>query len=294
MVTNSVCAVIVTYNPDEALIQNIGVTAKQVQQVVIVDNASQEKGKKLLTEVKNLHPHTKIIYNSENVGLATALNQGVKYAIKENYEWVLTLDQDSFPEENMVETMLKVYNQVEEKQEIVSLAPRFFNQGVLEKDATNVKTDAPYNFVKRVITSGNLVKTEVFKKLGLFEDKLFIDFIDHEFCLRLCAYDLKIIQVKDSYLNHNLGVIRKHNFLGKEIHIVHHSPLRKYYGARNSVFCYKKYFSQDPKWVLWNLREGVKSYTKMLIFEEEKWKKLSFVFLGYWHGLKGTMGNLPS
>ncbi len=36
-----------------------------------------------------------IIYNDENLGIATALNIGIKYAEKSNCKWILTMDNDS-------------------------------------------------------------------------------------------------------------------------------------------------------------------------------------------------------
>ena len=35
-----------------------------------------------------------IILNKENLGIATALNIGVRKALENGYEWILTMDQD--------------------------------------------------------------------------------------------------------------------------------------------------------------------------------------------------------
>ena len=34
------------------------------------------------------------------------LNKGIKYALSKDYKWILTLDHDSIPCENMVKIML--------------------------------------------------------------------------------------------------------------------------------------------------------------------------------------------
>ena len=49
----------------------------------------------------------KFVFNSENLGIAKALNQGIEIAIKEKFEWVITMDNDSIATENMIDNMLE-------------------------------------------------------------------------------------------------------------------------------------------------------------------------------------------
>lgn len=112
MINNSVCCVIVTYNIGERFYNCFNAIYNQVEKVIIVDNGSTEETLKVLKELESNTTAT-IIYNSENLGIAAALNKGVKFAEKNNYKWILTMDNDSISTEFMVEGMLNTYNSIE-------------------------------------------------------------------------------------------------------------------------------------------------------------------------------------
>ena len=93
---DTICAVIVTYNPDAALPDRLGMIVEQVGSVVIVDNGSEPPA---LDMLRSLPPreNTQLIFNDENIGLASALNQGVERAREVGADWVLLLDHDTEP-----------------------------------------------------------------------------------------------------------------------------------------------------------------------------------------------------
>src|SRR5258708_4061614 len=73
------CAVVVTYFPDEKLLDRLQKIQQQVDRVVVVDNGSSgESAESLRTAEQKLH--LEVIRNAENLGIATALNQGVRQA----------------------------------------------------------------------------------------------------------------------------------------------------------------------------------------------------------------------
>lgn len=88
-----ILAVIVSYNPDDRIIRCYNSIKKQADKVIIVDNFSQEEKSKQY--LKQLSTEAEIIYNDSNYGIAKALNQVAKYAMVNNYKWLLTADQDS-------------------------------------------------------------------------------------------------------------------------------------------------------------------------------------------------------
>ena len=90
-----VLAGIVLYNPDEdRLVENIQAVVGQVDETILIDNNSSNI-EKIKKRVNELNYNINIIENSKNNGIAFALNQILEYAIDNNYEWFLTLDQDS-------------------------------------------------------------------------------------------------------------------------------------------------------------------------------------------------------
>ena len=53
-----------------------------------------------------------------------------------------------------------------------------------------------------------------------------MDYVDHEFCLRLQKIGYKIIQDDSILLKHNCGNISKHKFFGDDVFTTNHSPIR--------------------------------------------------------------------
>src|SRR5215471_20349493 len=106
MVTESVCAVVVTYNPAPTFVDNALAIATQVGQVVVVDNGSSggtESQLQRLDTAIGCH----LIRNRENLGIAAALNLGVRYGIDGGFEWICTFDQDSQVCDEFVSKMLE-------------------------------------------------------------------------------------------------------------------------------------------------------------------------------------------
>jgi rhamnosyltransferase len=130
----SICAVIVSYEPDESIIRLVDSINKQTDEIVIVDNFSRSDNSKEI--LKSLEENQiKIIYNNDNYGMAKALNQGVRYALSKQYKWVLTLDQDSEFYPNTYNILLAGYENLKDKDRVMIIAPKPVER-VLIKDST--------------------------------------------------------------------------------------------------------------------------------------------------------------
>ena len=91
---DSISAIIVTFYPDDRFFEMLELIDKQVDNICIVDNGSTGLSRdKLEGLVNDTHTSLKFISNDENLGLATAQNQGIKEAINLGSTWILLLDQ---------------------------------------------------------------------------------------------------------------------------------------------------------------------------------------------------------
>ena len=70
-----VCAVVVTYHPDPGFPDRLDRVRPQVGRVVVVDNGSSPPAREMLRNAAG--PDVELILNDANLGVATALNQGV-------------------------------------------------------------------------------------------------------------------------------------------------------------------------------------------------------------------------
>ena len=289
----SICAVIVTYHTDEELIENVAALLEQVDEVVIVDNGSGTEAKALLERLGG-NPKVSIIYNLDNLGIAAALNIGVRHAKAAGHQWVATFDQDSKVTPGMIKTMLQVYDTFAEQEKVASLSPRYQNRSTGQIASNRSKSSRDdglrYAEVLVVMTSGNLIKTSVFDAVGYFNEALFIDHVDSEFCLRCASRGYKILEVNDAILLHSTGAPVQHRFLGKIRSTSNHSILRRYYFARNGIYVYKKFAFTYPLWVANDGYRFLKSIIMLVLFETDKRQKLAAIIRGVMHGLSGRMG----
>lgn len=286
---DSICAIVVTYHPDRELPMRIKRTAKQVDKVVIVDNGSSVTCLRMLHELcsrQGIH----LIANAHNLGIATALNQGIEYASSCGYEWVLTLDQDSIPADTMVNELIAVYDQFADKERVGIIGTNAADRVTGSTPYADECRDRLWIEQKVVITSGCLVPLAPFHRIGRFRDDFFVDGVDQEYCLRLRQNGYLVIIACRAVLIHSLGKPRVHQFLWRQLIPTNHPPGRRYYITRNGLVIAKNYFLSDPAWVARHLMALVKSTVKIVLLENDKAAKLKSTAIGVWHALTGRMG----
>lgn len=289
---DKVCAIVVSYNPDIDIAKNINALIQQVDEVVIVDNGScmnSKKNLRFLSRQKNV----RLICNNKNIGIASALNIGARYALEAGYHWVATFDQDSKITPGFVHSMLTSYKACDYKEKVALVSPIYYDK------KTDIKTkrglydnndSVLFSEIEATITSGNLIKSNVFDFVGFFEDSFFIDYVDYEFCLRCRSKGFKIIESPQALLIHSVGFGAKHSFFRKTVVTTNHNHLRRYYNSRNRCVLYKRYILSNPKWVIKDIDLYIKDIVKVLFFEEASLLKTYFIFKGIFHGLINRMG----
>ena len=262
---------IVLYNPEvDRLKRNIDSVIKQVDYVLIVDNCSNNK-----MEIKNtldfFEEKVQYIRYEKNLGIAAALNTIIDYAKNNSYKWVLTMDQDSIANENMVGTMLK-YSSIES---IGILCP-------LNIDKNGYSADGETCGIKDMewcITSGSLININECSKNCSFDEKMFIDLVDYDYSLQVKKQGLRIVRIYDAILYHRLGDLKTISFFNKKMEITNHSALRRYYYVRNIYYLFKKYNFNSKERRKWK-KKILSIKLKILLFEKNKFSKLKMIHKG--------------
>lgn len=279
---NSVAAVIITYNVENNFRNRINKLKGKVHEIIVVDNGSKIETINMLKELEN---DITIIYLEKNKGIAYALNKGINYSIEKGYDWILTLDHDSIVTDDMIENMLKCYGNFDKelREKVAMLVPTHVEEKEYENSniiSNEEKFSKPYIEVLTEITSGALTKADIYKNIGLYDEKLFIDLVDHDYCLSLNRKGFKVIQVSSAVLIHNLGESVKKNVLGLKMTPTNHSPLRRYYMSRNRHYIWDKYKDDFPKWVLTDKRRFITENLKIILFEDKKIEKFKYIKKG--------------
>ena len=267
---HKICAGIVTFNPElDLLTKNIDSIINQVNCLIVVDNGSKDyaEAKKILQE-RNII----IIKNNENLGIAKALNQLCKKAEELNYDWILTLDQDSISPESLV---LKLAENI--KDDVAIIAPNIIyknNESFSDKNTHGIKE------VEWVITSASLTNLKIWKSLGGFDEILFIDGVDRDYGIRATKAGYKVIKCYDVKLLHELGNLECRRRFGRTIYVTNHSALRKYYMVRNAIYLDKKHReSLAQKYIMKNI-------IKTILYEKDKIEKMDSILKGIKDGIE--------
>ena len=225
-------AVVVLYNFNENHLKKIETYDKFVDEVVLVDNSdNREFYEKSKTQINK---YTYINMN-ENVGIAKALNEGITYLYNKGYDWVLTMDQDSAFQNNIIKGY-KDYILNNNTEKVAILSPNY-----LINRRRNHKYTERYEEIGLVMQSANLMNIKIFMANGMFEEKLFIDCVDYDYCQKALNNGYKIIRCNEAKLIHEPGVEKVKKILFYDYKYGWMNETRFYYQIRNLNYLYDKY-----------------------------------------------------
>lgn len=272
-----VLAGIVLFNPDiERLQQNIDAIKVQVDKLILVDNGSTDTCYREKLEKKDVE----YVRNDSNLGIAYALNQILQYAYDNNFSWALTLDQDSV----VAPDIMRVYSEIADKDKVGIVCCKTIDRNFTE---LHQYENEPDHEVKYCITSASLTNVEGWKKVGGFDDSMFIDWVDWDICiaLRHCGY--KIIKTDRTHILHELGTNTRIKHIGKyQFLILNRSAFRYYYVARNWIYLGRKWKKER---LAVKLLQVLKMLLVALLYESHKWKNLKAFVRGTVDGFKMKM-----
>ncbi|MCK4627713.1 MAG: glycosyltransferase, partial [Sedimentisphaerales bacterium] len=218
---NMACAIIVAYNIGTRLLSCFDSIKDQAGEVVLVDNGSDQETLSVLHRLEATDLHVKVFYNETNLGIAAALNIGVKYAIDKGYPYILTLDHDSLATPTMAEKLLSGFQALVEEgiDNVRIMAPIPFDTNINSSliEVIPGKNDYGVQEVGRVISSGSMIDSRLFKEIGFFNENLFMYYVDDEFCLRCRHNNFKIYICHPALLLHKEGAKEIRKFLWKKV-----------------------------------------------------------------------------
>src|SRR5579859_2950002 len=252
---SNTCAIIVAFFPDARFGERLDRISNQVAKTVVIDNTGDADPS---APSWSMDRHDiEVIRNQENTGVGEGLNQGLSRAAQLGYEWVITFDQDSWVDPELAKTLFAIYGQ-QPSRELVGIIGCNFEDENVHAPALQSPPDGPlFLETTTVITSGSLLCVATFTKVGPFRADFFIDFIDHEYCLRLLRLGYRVVISTAPLMVHALGTavaFSLNSSLGRlSVVLTNRTPLRRYYMTRNALFVAKSYFTVAPWWVLRSL-----------------------------------------
>ena len=288
MKDNRYCGVVVWYNPDIEVVNNISTYITELDKLYIIDN-SYEMNMEIVDKIID---NNKIEYISlgGNRGLAYALNKGCNKAIDEGFDYILTMDQDSYFELNSVKLMKEFIKKSNKHYAIIAPNVKSVYIDELEnkkKIAYTVLTEGKNKELIWVMTSGSMMCVKDFLEAGKFDEKLFIAHIDIDLGIALNNLGKKIIMLSDVVIYQTFGNSKPKKILWKVVHPSFANPVRTYYLFRNQVYLLKKYGIKNYGIINVKLYKFI---VKIILFEDKKLKKILMAIKGIFHGLSEKMG----
>jgi len=283
-------AVLVVYKPDLALTERLLTRLYgQTEEVVIVDNSPTPH------DFTKVIKHYHYIHLVDNSGIAHAHNAGLLYLLKAGCEYAILLDQDSLIPSDMVfnlSSLLKASNKI--KQNVVAIGPRircsFSDKKVNPKVQKEVFEYDDLVGVTQIIASGMMIDLSALDQIGLKDESLFIDGVDHEWCWRARSMGFDIAKAKNVEMVHRLGDSRS-KFIGVTYKVG--APIRLYYQFRNILLLSRRPYVPT----YWKVRclffMPIRLFLNS-IMQKNRLKRLGFMLQGIIDGVLGRKGPYKS
>ena len=246
----SVLAVIVCYEPERSPLAVLvaGLQRERVQ-VLLVDNSEHRQGRETVRAVA-AEGGAAVVANDGNAGVAAAHNVGIRRAVRLGFDHVLLLDQDSELAPGSVQRLADAYRTLTAAGErVAAVGPScadarsglVFPFARLRRLRMERLTPAPGQAVECdiLISSGCFISLNALREIGEMDERLFIDFVDVEWCVRARSLGWKVHGVADAHMRHRLGD-GTFRVLGRVIPV--HGPARYYFLTRNALLLARKPF----------------------------------------------------
>lgn len=207
-------------------------------EIVIVDNASTTQ-----QELEKLLP-SKVVYikSKENLGFSGGNNLGIEYAVENNADYILLLNNDTVVEKSFLKELVEAAQEhidagiltgkilYYDKPNFVWYAGGYMNlnRARIHHDHIKEKDDFPDNDRTVSFATGcmMMVPQNVVKEVGLLNDSFFMYSEDAEFCSRIQNAGYKIWYISNAKIYHKVS--SSSGGVG--------SKLSQYYRARNELY----------------------------------------------------------
>lgn len=275
-----VAAVVLAYQPTQSIVANVEKLAAQAGATYVVNNsAGDDTTGAVLAPLRALGSVT-VLDQSGNVGVAAGFNAGMRRALADGFDFVWIFDQDSTVAEGMLDALLGAFDQPGRPVAIAGPALRAEETGHLyDGELADGLRDQ-----SALISSGALFSRQALERIGLHDERLFIDYVDHDISFRARREGFRLVKVYDTVLDHRFGASVESRFLGRRIYLSNYSPMRHYYMTRNRIIMIRRY--GFGRWFWEDAAYATKAWIKVLLCETERAPKVRAALRGLVAGLR--------
>ena len=183
-------------------------------EVIVADNGSSDGS---VEYIKKNFPQVKVLENGENLGFAKGNNMAIEMAIKGGAEFIALLNNDTEVHENWISEMVRVLKEDKgigacaskmllfDRRDILNSGGGAVNyvghawpEGLFEKDTGQYKKRE----IDLACAGAFMVKAEVLREVGLFDEDYFIYAEDTDLSWRIRLAGYKIYYVPEAVVYH--------------------------------------------------------------------------------------------
>lgn len=205
--------------------------------VIVVDNCSTDNSPDM---IEKSYPNVCLIRNNENTGFARGNNIGIEYAIRQGADYILLLNIDTWIDNNMIGYL------VQNASSSIVTVPKIYCDrrmskiwyagGEIDYHNGNAYHCAYKDFqetrkVSFACGCCALIHTDIFKQIGMFDEKCYLYFEDVDLSFRMLEAGKEIFLVQEAKMWHKIGGTGGRNA----------SLLKNYYMIRNRLYFIKKH-----------------------------------------------------
>jgi GT2 family glycosyltransferase len=237
--------IVPTWNSEDYTIRCFESINKNTKDFLLiwVDNGSKKESRKKVEDyIDKAGMPCKKIFNEENLGFVKATNQGMKYAMQQQVEYLVLQNNDTEVFEGWLDELIKVA----QSQENIGIVGPLASPSHGWQDINNIYKKRPDEFPNPPKYNNNpeeyaekirkkyagekmevypnvaffctLVKRELVEKIGYLSEEFGIGFSDDDdYCARALEVGYKIYLAKNVFVFHNHRTTFKENFSEEEI-----------------------------------------------------------------------------
>ena len=215
--------------------------------IFIVDNDSPDADR--LRADLFLADNAEIIYSNNNLGFSGGNNLAIEIAIKEEFDYIVLLNNDTIVEPNFLEALVKTAQASEkigavtgkiyyyyQRENVWSAGGAYSRNTGLTVQYSGPDTDT-FDIEKEItFATGCLIMfpSRVVREVGLLDETYFLYSEDSDYCQRIIDAGYKLIYSPKSIIYHKVSASTGDK-----------SPMQQRYMMRNNLFMIKKY-STNP------------------------------------------------
>lgn len=223
MTESSVAVVILNYNRERDLIECVTSLKESTHRdlsLLVVDNGSYDES---VLRMRETFPDVEVIETGTNLGYARGMNQGIQHALRKSPRYLLIMNSDTIVHSEYVSKLAKAlddcpeaaaasgtiyYHPPKEKVwygggDIIFWRGSGFSRHAPPVDG--VPTSAEIQKVTFVSGCAFLVRADVLRRVGLFDEQFFMYLEDTDLSARMVAQSLELLYVPGATIFHKVS-----------------------------------------------------------------------------------------